>query len=432
MKPYLITAALMSTVAAPAAAAPQVAVDILPVHSLVSRVMEGVGEPTLVVPPGASPHGYAMRPSEAAAVEGADIVFFVGEELSPMFARSVDSLATNAQKIPLLDVPNAILLNFREGATFEAHDHGDDDDHGHGEAAAHDDHDDHGHEKAAAHDDNDHGHEEASAHDDHDDHGHEKAAAHDDHDHGHEEAAAHDDHDHGHEKAAAHDDHDHGHEEASAHDDHDDHGHEKAAARGDHDHDDHAHEETAAAHDDHDHHGHDHDGVDPHAWLDPMNAKVWVDAIAAALSQADPENASTYFGNAAAAKGEYDALIAEVTKTVEPIRGRGFVVFHDAYHYFEARFDTEAAGAISLGDAAQPSAARIAEIKDAIADMDAACVFSEPQFEPRLVDTVIEGTSASKGVLDPLGANIEPGPDFYPTLIQNIADSLVGCLRPQT
>ncbi|MEM9223772.1 MAG: zinc ABC transporter substrate-binding protein [Pseudomonadota bacterium] len=392
MKPYLLTAALMSTVAAPALAAPQVAVDILPVHSLVSRVMDGVGEPTLVVQPGASPHGYAMRPSEAAAVEAADIVFFVGEELSPMFARSVDSLAGNATKVPLLDVPSVIRLGYREGASFDAHDHGDDHDEGHEEAAAHAD-DDHGH---------DHGKEEADAHDDH---GHEEAAeAHDDHDHGHEETAE------------AHDDHDHGHKEAAAADDDHDHGHEETAAAGD----DHGHDE----------HGHDHGGVDPHAWLDPMNAKVWVDAIAAALSQVDPDNASVYFGNAAAAKDEYDALIAKVNDTVEPIRGRGFVVFHDAYHYFEARFDTEAAGAIALGDAAAPSAARVAEIKDAIAQMNAACVFAEPQFEPRLVDTVIEGTNAGKGVLDPLGADIPPGPDFYPTLIQNIADNLVGCLGP--
>lgn len=336
MKPVLLTAAFMSTVAYPALAAPQVAVDILPVHSLVARVMDGVGEPTLVVPPGASPHGYAVRPSEAAAVEDADIIFFVDEELSPMFARSVESLAGDVRKVSLIDVPNIVRLNYREGATFEAHDHGD---------------------------------------------------------HGHEEAASADDHNRGH-------------------------GHEQSAAADDHGHD--------PGHD----HGHSHDGVDPYVWLDPMSAKVWEDAIAAALSQADPDNASNYFSNAAAAKEECDTPVADMNEKVDPVRGRGFVVFHDAYHYFEARFDTEAAGAIALGDAAQLSPARIAEIKDAIHDMNAACVFAEPQFDPRLVDTVIEGTDASKGILDPLGTDIRPGPDSYQKLIRSIADNLVGYLRP--
>ncbi|MEM7696073.1 MAG: zinc ABC transporter substrate-binding protein, partial [Pseudomonadota bacterium] len=269
------------------------------------------------------------------------------------------------------------------------------DDHDHAAEKAHDDHGEHEH---ASHDDHDHAAEKA-----HDDHGEHEHASHDDHDHAAEKA--HDDH--GEHEHASHDDHDHAAEKA--HDDHGEHEH--------------------ASHDDH---GHDHGGVDPHAWLDPQNAKVWVDAIAAALSQADPENASTYFGNAAAAKGEFDTLIEEVSATVAPIRGRGFVVFHDAYHYFEERFDVEASGAIALGDAAQPSAARVAQIKDAIGDMGAACVFAEPQFEPRLVDTVIEGTDAKKGVLDPLGADIPPGPTFYTTLIGNLADGLVDCLGQES
>ena len=159
-----------------------------------------------------------------------------------------------------------------------------------------------------------------------------------------------------------------------------------------------------------------------------MNGKVWLDAIAAALSVADPANASTYFQNAAAGKAELDALIAEIEAELAPLAGRGFVVFHDAYHYFEARFGIEAAGAIALSDAAAPSPARVSEIKGAIEAMDAACVFSEPQFEPALVETVTEGTDARTGVLDPLGAALPLGPDLYPTLLRNLRDSLVGCL----
>ncbi|MEM7696345.1 MAG: zinc ABC transporter substrate-binding protein, partial [Pseudomonadota bacterium] len=199
MKSILLATVTVSTFAMPALAAPKVAVDILPVHSLVSRVMEGVATPTLVVPPGASPHGYAMRPSEAAALQDADVVFFIGEALSPQIARSIESLAGDATRISLLEVPDIVRLEFREGATFEAHDHsahGDDhDDHDHGEHASHDDHD---HEAEKAHDD--HGEHEHASHDDHD---HAAEKAHDD--HGEHEHASHDDHDHAAEKA--HDDH---------------------------------------------------------------------------------------------------------------------------------------------------------------------------------------------------------------------------------
>ncbi len=349
----LLAAGFTVALAAPVAAAPRVAVDIPAVHALAARVMAGVGEPELVLPPGTSPHGYAMRPSEAALLQEAQVVLWVGEELTPWLGRAVDNLAEDATSVQLLDVPGATLLEFREGATFEAHDHGHEEEHGH----------DHGDE---------HAHEDEHDHDHGDEHAHE-----DDHDH------------------------DHG----------DEHAHE----------DDHAHDHG-------DEHGHDHDGVDPHAWLDPENAKVWLDAIAGALSTADADNAATYFANAAAGKAELDALTAELEDDLAPLRGSGFVVFHDAYQYFEVRFGIEAAGAIALGDAAQPSPARVTEIRDAIRGMEASCVFSEPQFEPALVATVIEGTGARTGELDPLGAGLELGPDLYPTLLRNLRDNLVGCL----
>ena len=297
--------------AAPAAAAPRVATDIPAVHSLAARVMVGVGEPELVMPPGTSPHGYAMKPSEAGLLQEAQVVLWVGEELTPWLARAVETLAVDATSLELLDAPGVTHLPFREGATFEAHDHG----HAHG------------------------------------------------HHHGH----------------------------------------------------------------DHDH-GHDHEGVDPHAWLDPVNAKAWLDAIAAALAATDPANASTYLENAAAGRAELGELITEIEADLAPLQDAGFVVFHDAYHYFEERFGIEAAGAIALGDAAQPGPARVAEIRDAIRGMEATCVFSEPQFEPALVATVIEGTDARTGELDPLGAGLDLGPELYPTLLRNLRDDLVACL----
>ena len=343
---------------------PSVAVDIAPVHSLVARVMDGVGAPDLIIPSGESPHGFSMRPSSAEALQNADVVFWIGHDLTPQLEDAIETLAENASVTELLEADGVTLLDFRENALFEAHGH-----------------EDHDHEEAKA---------EGHNHD-HDDHGHEEAKAEDhDHDHGHEEAKA-EDHDH-----------DHGHEEAKAKD-HDDH-----------DHDDHA--------------GHDHGEHDPHAWLSPQNASVWLNVIAAQLSAADPDNAGAYFANASAARSEMETLSADINATLDPVRGGNFIVFHDAYQYFEADFDFLASGAISISDASDPSPARIAEIQGRIRDEGVDCVLSEPQFNAGLVATVLDGTEAQTAVIDPLGASLELGPTLYPQLIRNMANSLADCL----
>ncbi|SHE93364.1 zinc transport system substrate-binding protein [Ruegeria intermedia] len=328
--------------------APRVAVDIAPVHSLVARVMAGVGSPDLIVPPGASPHEYNLRPSEAAALQEADLVFWMGEDLTPWLEGAIDSLAGGATVTTLLDSDGTQLLDIREGALFEAHDH---DDH-----ADQDDHADH----------------EGHDHADHDDH-----ADHEGHDHA----------------------------------DHDDHGHEDE-------------------HDDHhaDRHGHSHGAHDPHAWLSPQNAQNWLTLIAAQLSAADPENAGAYYANATAAQEDLSALTDELTTMLAPVRGGRFIVFHDAYQYFEHAFDFPASGAISVSDATDPSPARLAEIRARIRDEGVDCVLTEPQFNPGLVATVLEGSTAETAVLDPLGATLEPGADLYPQTIRNIARTLADCL----
>ena len=117
---------------------PSVATDIAPVHSLVSRVMRNVGEPNLIIPTSASPHRYNLRPSEAKALQDANLVFWMGEGLAPWMGNALGSLATNAKIIELLDQKETELMEFREGALFEEHDHGDHEDH-----EDHDDHDDH-------------------------------------------------------------------------------------------------------------------------------------------------------------------------------------------------------------------------------------------------------------------------------------------------
>lgn len=330
------------------AEAPRVAADIAPVHSMVARVMQGVGEPSLIVAPGASPHEYSLRPSEAAALQDADLVFWIGPDLTPWLQDAIGTLASEATVTELMEVEGTIELSFREGALFEAHAHGEE----------HADHDDHGHA--------DHGHE------DHDDHGHD----------------------------------DHGHEDHDDHVGHDDHDHEK--------HEDHA--------------GHAHGAHDPHAWLSVDNGATWLNAIAAKLSATDPDNAGAYFANAAAGREELIALSAEINAILDPVRERNFIVFHDAYQYFEAAFDFPASGAISVSDAADPSPGRIAEIQGRVAAQDVSCVLSEPQFDPGIVAAVMEGSEARAGVLDPLGSDLEPGPQLYTTMLRNLAKALAECL----
>lgn len=149
--------------------------------------------------------------------------------------------------------------------------------------------------------------------------------------------------------------------------------------------------------------------------------------IAEELAENDPDNAAAYRANAEAGKQEIAEAVATVSAQLAPFQNKPFIVFHDAYQYFEQGFGLQAAGAISLSDAVKPSPARVAEIRDAVADLKVACVFSEPQFNPGLVATVLDGTAAGTAVLDPLGAGLEVGPQFYPALLQDIGAAIAGC-----
>ncbi len=337
------------------ASTPSVAVDIAPLHSLVSQVMEGVGKPNLLIPAEASPHQYSLRPSEAKALADAEVVFWVGEGLTPWLEKALDNVATSAQKIEVLEIEGTTTYAFREGATFESHDHGDEEHH---EDEHHDEH-------------------HKDEHDDHKDEHH----------------------------ADKHDDH------------HDEHKEDKHAKHDEHEKEDH-----------HDGHHHDHEGNDPHAWLDPKNAKVWIKNIAVVLAKQDPENASTYSANAAKATASLDQLITSTQSKLGKLDKPKFIVFHDAYQYFEKRFGVPAAGSISLGDAEDPSPARIKEIRDTVKKLGVTCVFTEPQYNPGLVKNVFEGTSISTiGVMDPLGASITTGSGHYQSLIQGMVNSLSQC-----
>jgi zinc transport system substrate-binding protein len=360
--PALFGSATLALIAAsPALAAPSVVATIKPLHSLVAGVMDGVGTPELLVEGAASPHGFSLRPSDAGKLEGADIVFWIGQDLETFLTGPLATLAADARVVEMMDVDGIEVAALREGGLFEVHahdDHGDDahDDHGHG-------HDDHGHD--------DHGHDD---HDHEDDHGHD----HDD--HGHD-----DDHDH------AHDDHDHEHE--------------------------------------HDHAEHDHAHGDAHIWLDPRNARLMVAVIADTLMEADPENAEAYNANGAALAARLSELETEIEQTLADVERSPYFVFHDAYQVFENRFDLPATGSFTVNPEVAPGAKRLTEIRAVVEDNDAVCIFSEPQFSPQVIETIADGTGARTGELDPLGANIEDGPELYFTLMRDLAASFAECLE---
>lgn len=180
-----------------------------------------------------------------------------------------------------------------------------------------------------------------------------------------------------------------------------------------------------------DEHEAEHEEINTHIWLDPNNAKAMVQEISEALIATDPANASIYTENATRFKVDLTALEAEITAILKPVRDKPFVVFHDAYHYFENRFGMSTAGSVTVSPEVIPGVKRIKQIKEKVEQLEAACVFSEPQFTPKLVSVVTEGTSAKTGVLDPMGSELESGPDLYFDLIRALAHSMRTCLEDQ-
>jgi zinc transport system substrate-binding protein len=167
---------------------------------------------------------------------------------------------------------------------------------------------------------------------------------------------------------------------------------------------------------------------DAHVWMNTDNAKAMSRAIAAALSEIDPADAPRYADNLAALESRLDSLAAEIRTTVAPVKDKPLVVFHDAYQYFEKEFGINVAGSITVSPEALPGAARIAQIHDKLMSLGASCVFAEPQFEPKLVNVVIEGTKARTGTLDPEAATLTASPDLYFQLMTGIAGSIRSCL----
>lgn len=172
-------------------------------------------------------------------------------------------------------------------------------------------------------------------------------------------------------------------------------------------------------------------GTDPHAWLDPANAQIWLALIAAEFSRLDPEHATTYAANAEAAKAAIAAMDADLALRLAPLRARPFLTGHDAYGYFAAHYGLTYAGAVALGDASAPGAARLSALRDTLRATGAVCAFPEIGHDAAQITGIAEETGLRLGeLLDPAGAELDPAPESYALLMTGIASALVACLSP--
>ncbi|MCF1707856.1 zinc ABC transporter substrate-binding protein [Tabrizicola sp. J26] len=318
---YIISAALASILALPAAAeVPRVVTDIPPVQSLVQMVMGNLGEPAMLLDKGGNAHDFQLKPSQVAALADAQLVVWIGPEMTPWLDRALESTSTEATRLALLHLPGVHTRSYAEG------------------------HEDHDHEEAAAGTEQDH-------------------AAEEEHDHDEEEA------------------------------------------------------------------GHHHGGLDPHAWLDPTNAELWLGQIAEQLAILDPENAANYKGNATAAAQKIAEIDASLRLQLSTIAGKPFVVFHDAYGYFAEHYGLNIAGSVSAGDAASPGVAHLRELQAELGKVSGLCIFPEVRHDPKLVEAMATDTGARLGApLDPEGAGGDVTAATYPDILTGMAATLIACL----
>ncbi len=276
---------------------PRVVASIKPIHALASALMEGVATPQLLVRGSASPHGYALRPSEARALSQADLIFWVGEQLETFLPRTLKNLGTGTEALALIETSGLLLYSPRKGGAWEA------------------------------------GHKE--------------------------------------------------------------------------------------------HHEHvNHPGVDPHIWLSPANAAILTREMARRLVKIDAPNAERYKLNATKLLRRLEILDESLGARLKPLRNTPYLVFHDAYQYFERHYGLANQGSVTISPERRPGVRRISAIREKIKSSKARAVFSEPQFDAKIIPALIEGTGAQNELLDPLGMNAPEGAEAYFFIMEQMGESL--------
>ncbi|HHQ4563379.1 zinc ABC transporter substrate-binding protein ZnuA [Aeromonas veronii] len=289
----------------------EVLTTIKPLGFIAAAITDGVSEPKVLLPTGASPHDFSLRPSDIRNINSAGLVVWVGPELEGFMAKP---LANHPHALALTQVEGMPLFNYATQDSHDSHDH-------------------------------------------------------DDHDH-----AAH-----------GHGDHDEGHE------------------------------------------GHHHEGVDPHIWLGPTQAKVIAKAIASELGKLDPANQARYDANLAAFDTKVDAKDKVIAGQMKAVNEKGYFVFHEAYGYWERHYGMSSKGHFTVSPERRPGAKTLVDIRKALEEKQASCIYAEPQFSPAVIESVARNTGAKVLLLDEVGEQVPLGPDGYPQFMQQLADAFAQC-----
>lgn len=289
----------------------EVLTTIKPLGFIAAAITDGVSEPKVLLPTGASPHDFSLRPSDIRSINSADLVVWVGPELEGFMAKP---LANHPHALALTQVEGMPLFNYATQDSHGSHDH-------------------------------------------------------DDHDH-----AAHE-----------HGDHDEGHE------------------------------------------GHHHEGVDPHIWLGPTQSKVIAKAIASELGKLDPANQARYDANLAAFDTKVDAKDKVIAGQMKAVNEKGYFVFHEAYGYWERHYGMSSKGHFTVSPERRPGAKTLVDIRKALEEKQASCIYAEPQFSPAVIESVARNTGAKVLLLDEVGEQVPLGPDGYPQFMQQLADAFAQC-----
>ena len=340
LKTTAIAAAILSF---SAAASATIVTSVKPLGFIASSIANGITDTEVLVPAGASPHDYSLKPSDVQKLKSAEMLIWIGEDVDAFLDKSIDDL--DYKKVLTIKDIAAIELFLVKGKHHHHH---------HGEGDAHEGHD--------------------HAHKGHEHKGHEHA--HEGHDHKHEHK------------------HEHGHE-----------GHEH--------HHDHEHEDL---------------GVNWHVWYSPDISKAVAQRIAAKLLKQYPEKKDLIEKNVAEFNRTLDEQNAKIKTQLEGVKDKGFYVFHDAYGYFNNAYGLKQTGYFTINPLVAPGAKTLAKIKEEIAEHKVTCLFAEPQFTPKVIESLSKGTKVNVGRLDPMGDAVKLGANSYAAFLQFTADSYAQCL----
>jgi len=168
---------------------------------------------------------------------------------------------------------------------------------------------------------------------------------------------------------------------------------------------------------------------DMHLWLSAENALAIVAVVQQVLTEMDPQNARLYQSNSLKVMDEISETKKAIAQSLQVIKDIPYLVFHDAYQYFEKEYDLNPVGAVTLNPERKPGIKTMIAIEQNIELQDVQCIFHEPQFQPRLVARIAEDTGIRSGELDPIGASSRSGPGLWFDLMLSLRNNLLACIQ---